>query len=114
MTTIPDSAVEAALAAYRREAADYTATQAMRAALTAAAPHLAGGGVEDARDAERYRWWREHADWIAEDGDGLAGCAFSCQIHPDVIEQKSSTELMDMIADLHTSEAMLRAARGEA
>lgn len=48
------------------------------------------------RDAERYRWWREHID--ALDGQSLYELAYACQVqmHNGHIP---AGELMDMIAD---------------
>ena len=55
----------------------------------------------DALDAARYRWWREHSDFLAYDGDGIEGCAFDCQIPMDKIANASHAELMDIVADFH-------------
>ena len=56
------------------------------------------------RDAERYRWWRENVDCIAEDGDGIFGVAYSWQIplfglDKSVANEQTSGDLMDAIAD---------------
>lgn len=54
---------------------------------------------EMAKDAARYRWWREHGPAIFEDPDGIPAAAFSCQIPLPDIESLSGAELIDLIAD---------------
>lgn len=68
----------------------------MLALLRSAADALDAAQANDAR----WRWWHERGmKWFEEDGDGLAGMAFSCQIQLGVIDSASSGELMSMIAD---------------
>jgi hypothetical protein len=65
---------------------------------------------EDMRDAARYRWWRENFGFIEEDGDGIVGCAFSCQIQLPILQSASHAELFDMVADYHLAAAALSTA----
>lgn len=51
--------------------------------------------------AARYKIVRDLIDWILEDEDGLAGCAFSCQIPLELIDKATSAELLDAIIDAH-------------
>lgn len=55
------------------------------------------------RDAKRYLWWREHADWIHDNG-GITGCAFSCQIN--VLAGHSKAVLFDIVADHNLQQAV--------
>lgn len=66
-----------------------------------------------ARDAARYRWWRENFGFIEEDGDGIVGCAFSCQIQLPILQSASHAELFDMVADYHLTDAALSTATKE-
>jgi hypothetical protein len=53
-----------------------------------------------ANDAERYRWWCEKGfDWLEDDGDGLPGLAFCCQVSIQLIENGTTAELANAIAD---------------
>lgn len=51
------------------------------------------------RDAERYKVVRENIGWILGDQDGIAGCAYSCQLPLATIDTSSEAELLDMVAD---------------
>lgn len=65
--------------------------------------------TDDARDARRYRYWRDNADWLDGDGDGINGCAFSCQVPLVVIDKASPAELFDIVADICTDRGDLAA-----
>lgn len=84
--------------------------RALAAETALAAATAEREGLE--RAAARYAWWRENFEWLIQDGDGITGCAFSCQIPLDVIEKSEPEVLMDMVADYEIFAAVLTKAKG--
>lgn len=54
------------------------------------------------RDGLRYRWLRDNIQWFIDDGDGVAGCAYSSHIDLSTIEKASTAELLDRIVDANS------------
>ena len=65
-------------------------------------------GVPDglAKDAARYRWWRDHIEDVAEDGDGVRGIAYAMQLPIAMDPSASFGEVADAVADAEIAAAL--------
>lgn len=69
--------------------------------------------VSTALALARWNWWRENGDCIADDGDGVIGVAFSCQMSLSDLQSLSTAEMMDRIADFHLALSAAKVGEGQ-